>query len=184
MDEEISNNPKQHPDCCLSLSQKVLDTLEELIRRYVCTNGRSTSLLSVGCGSGLFEALLASHLQKHGLKHVLVEGVEVPSTEAPYLNAEEVHRVHGSWDIFGGARNADVLLFVYPRTGQLIQQYLKNYQANTRLVIWLGPRADWSEQEPLLRDLAGFHRPLQLNNAGLMPYEVAVILVNEENAAP
>ncbi|KAK5328898.1 hypothetical protein LTR70_001052 [Exophiala xenobiotica] len=135
-------------------------------------------LMSVGCGTGLFEATLAAYLLEQGLPTVCVEGIEVLSAQTPYLPHERLHRVQGSWDIYEHAEQAAVLIFVYPRRGELVRRYLKHCHRSTSLVLWLGPRADWAEQEPILHNVATFGGPTVLKHAGLAQYELAILFKN------
>ena len=125
-----------------------------------------------------FEATLATYLAEQGLTHARVEGIEVHTAQTPYLPSEHLHRVQGSWDICDHAEKADVLIFVYPRTGQLVRRYMERFHRTASIVLWLGPRADWDEQQILLHSIASFGQPIILRNAGLVQYEVGVLWEN------
>lgn len=173
--EELTNEPLRHPECCLNLSLKLFASL----RQFLCTSSsdqtQNHTALSIGCGSGLFEALLQDYLNHDGERHIRVEGVEVQSKEVTYLSRDCVHRVNGTWDYFDEANSAEVLIFVYPRTGELVQQYLEKYTQHTGLVIWLGPVADWNEQEVLFSNIVAFGQPEVQADVGLASYEILVV---------
>jgi len=175
---ELSDSPKHHPDCCLSLSSKLFRTIQQIVQNIARETADDVLLISVGCGSGLFEATLGTHLAGQGLTNVRVEGIEVLTTRTPYLPNERLHRVQGTREICGHAQRADILIFVYPRTGQLIRQYLEHLHRSAALVLWLGPKADWVEQKPMLHNVATFEEPTILEQAGLVQYEVAVLFKN------
>ncbi|KAK5947367.1 hypothetical protein PMZ80_001517 [Knufia obscura] len=134
--------------------------------------------MSVGCGTGFFEATLAAYLVEQGLTNVHVEGVEVLTAQTPYLPNERLHRVQGTRDICRHAHEADIVIFVYPRTGQLVREYLEQVYRSAALLLWLGPRADWEEQKPLLHNVATFKEPTILEHAGLAQYETAILFKN------
>lgn len=175
---ELFEFPRHHPDCCLSLSSKLLQTIKQTVQNIAQESRNGVLLMSVGCGTGLFEATLAAYLLQQGLTNVCVQGIEVLSAHTPYLPDERLHRVQGSWDIYEHAEQAAVLVFVYPRRGELVKRYMKHYHRSTSLVLWLGPRADWAEQEPILHNIATFGKPTVLEHAGLAQYELAVLFEN------
>ncbi|KAK5103633.1 hypothetical protein LTS08_003051 [Lithohypha guttulata] len=175
---ELSHEPKHHPACCLSLSFKLFESIEQLLQPVYRENASKLVILSVGCGSGFFENMLRSFLLKQELLNIQLRGVETYSTPTPYLPDEIIHRVQGTWDISDEASEADVLLFVYPREGRLVQRYMNRFSPNICMVLWLGPRADWAEQEAFFQDIVAFHKPVLLEDAGLASYEVVVTMNN------
>lgn len=170
----LTVKPTHHPECCLSISYRLFTCLSELVREAAEASHEETMLLSIGCGTGFLEAALAVHLQELNLPHVRVEGVEVASAETKYLSDELVHRVRGTRDICRRAASANILMFVYPREGELVKQYCTQFADNIHTMLWLGPRADFISQQDLLHNMDGFNGPLLLGNAGLAHYEIAV----------
>lgn len=175
---ELPDFPKHYPACCLSISLRLFESIKDLVLNHRTTKDDEILILSVGCGTGFFEATLMTFLHEQGLTDVRVEGVELSGTETPYLADNAVHRVLGSFDVCKDAQNADVLMFVYPRKGSLVQNYLNQLHGSTSIMLWLGPRADWVEQEPALLDNAHFNGPLLLRDDILVPYETAALFIN------
>lgn len=176
---QLSETPLHHPDCCLSLSIPLLQTVQHYAQRVRHDSINETLLLSIGAGTGLFESQLIFHFRKHGMNNIRVEAVEVQSGITTYLPKDAVHRVQGTWSISDQAHNAHVLLFVYPREPQLVKRYLQQFQRSVQFVLWFGPMADWVEYDAMLHDVATFSNPLILEDAGLVPYEVAAIMENK-----
>lgn len=158
---ELSETPSRHPDFCLSISTKLIHTLTTI----VATNGAVSNslILSVGSGSGLLEAHLLKHLKAlpHSTSEFTIQGVEVRSspTEAPvnkYLPEQHYTTVRGTWELSPLLEVADVLFFVYPRDTSLVNRYLAGRPAALRVVVWLGPRADWEVFGGCFQGLEGF----------------------------
>lgn len=184
----ISPVPTHYPECCLSISEGLFTCiarcLSEVTRCLVpITESRveKTTILSIGCGTGFLESLLTIHLQEHGFC-VKVAGVEVPSADVRYLTSDLVSYVSGTRGISHRAASADILLFIYPRDGDLIRQYLTLFSSNVRMVLWLGPRADWTTQSEVLHHVPGFCGPCMLDDTGLAAYEVAFAFRNLETS--
>lgn len=157
----LNDVPFHRPDCCLSLSTVLI---AELVRLLPC---EPEFTLSIGSGSGLLEALI----MQHGPMRT-VTGVEVNSTVNKYMPEESVHVVTGTRDLCRVAAAAYAWLFVYPREPKLVAQYLQLYSDTTvQLVVWLGPRADWEDHEPLFRSSA-FNIIEIPQDCGLAPYEM------------
>lgn len=174
----LTTEPKHHPECCLSLSHRLFLRLTDLVREELEASRGDFLLLSVGCGTGFFEAALNAHLQEQNLFQTRVEGVEVASADTQHLSSELVHRVRGTRDICRRAEAADILMFVYPREGELVKRYCTQFGKNIRMVLWLGPRADWVAQQDLLHNIDGFNGPVLLENPGLASYEIAIAYRN------
>lgn len=170
----LTVEPKHYPECCLSLSHRLFTCLTGFVRKATETSHGQVKILSIGCGTGFLEAALAVHLQEQDLLQARVEAVEVASADTKYLSGELVHRVRGTRDISRGAASADILMFVYPREGELVKQYCTQFADSIHVVLWLGPRADFIAQQDLLHSIDGFNGPLSLEDAGLAPYEIAV----------
>lgn len=170
---QLTKEPKHYPDCCLSLSTDILERVASNI--LACTDTPDILVLSVGCGTGLFENQLATYLATNYIEAVVkVQGVEVVSARIKHLSASDIHYVHGTWDASEAAENADFLLFVYPREAALVQRYLQTYDG-IKAALWLGPAADWADHATILLELPGFETAQILRDAGLMPYELAVL---------
>lgn len=180
---ELDDEPQHYPDCCLSISTRLLQGLANLIEPIATQAEHDVYLISIGCGTGLLEAELSEHLIQRGLRNVRIEGVEVASASAKFLSSAHVHYVPGTWNIYEGAQNANVLMFVYPRTGQLVATYLQQCSRNAALAFWLGPRVDFIDQLPLLRNVATFTDPLIIEEPGLASYELAAVFKNSNAAA-
>lgn len=156
----LTQSPKHYPDCCLSLSTTLMETLTTV-------SSQLDPVISIGSGSGLFEACWASHSPD-----LIVEGVEVDSVTNKYLPRSSLFTVKGTWDICPRASAARVWVFVYPRDPQLIEDYLRRFGMGVvDLVIWLGPRADWALFKNAIT-CPGFEQPEVLEDCGLVPYEL------------
>ena len=130
----LTLEPKHHPDCCLSLSTKLLEALAVLLQDSRC-------VFSVGSGSGLLEACLQNYLCDS-----TVEGVETSYATNKYLPEQAVYIAKGTWEIHSRSRTADAWMFVYPRDPKLFAGYLETAEKGAvRLVLWLGPKSDWNE---------------------------------------
>jgi len=175
---ELSEFQRHYPDCCLSVSSKLLQTVQQTVQSIAHKSRNGVLLLSVGCGTGFFEATLDTYLVDQGFTNICVEGVEVPSAQTSFLPDERLHRVQGTWDIYEYAERAAVLMFIYPRRGELVRRYLEYCHRSASLVLWLGPRADWAEQEPVLHNVATFGEPTVLENSGLEEYELVNLFEN------
>lgn len=161
----LTNKPIQHPDCCASLSPKLLDNIVAVLPRD------DASIVSIGCGSGLLEALL---LQKQPKLRML--GIEVASCTIQYLSLEHVRKVSGTWEICADAFKAEVWLFVYPRTIKLVTAYLNSSAASrVRTIIWIGPTRDWADFWPGFQE-CDFVDISEVEDAGLANYESMIVI--------
>ncbi|KAK8105783.1 uncharacterized protein PG998_003742 [Apiospora kogelbergensis] len=190
----LSDTPLCHPNCCLSLSTPLLETLKsELYRNDVDNAGKPPVppglILSVGCGSGLLENLLHSHLTRGDpdVAEVLsVEGAEVATaatTIMSYLPEDRANTVPGTWALCRRAEDATALLFVYPRSVDLVKRYVDAFFARdkARTIIWLGPQADWDVFRPALEGHNGPlpEAPLKVregSSCGVGEYEMMAVL--------
>ena len=142
-------------------------------------------MLSVGCGSGLLESLLHSSLtqQKEPLTTPMrVEGVEVTSAATSYLPEDRANTVAGTWALSRRAEYAAALMFVYPRSVDLVKRYVDAFFGNgkTRTIVWLGPQADWEVFRPALERQHG-QSEAQLtiregSECGIGDYEMMAVL--------
>lgn len=163
---DLEQGPTRHPHCCLGLSSALLTTLTTIIvEDDAVSSGDEQIVLSIGSGTGLFEALLASHSQRiHDSSslsrpRLVVEGVEVleprtgGETANKYLSEQYINTVRNSWEVTSRLRDLDVsaVMFVFPRQPTLVTRYIDRIREDglaARMVIWLGPVADWVEFEP------------------------------------
>lgn len=181
---ELSDTPSRHPDFCLSISTKLIHTLTTI----VATNGpvsNNNLILSVGSGSGLLEALLLKHLDAlpDSTSKFTIQGVEVRSSpaEAPvnkYLPEQHYTTVRGTWELSPLLDAAYMLLFVYPRKPGLVNRYLAERPASLRIVLWLGPRADWEVFGGCFQGLKGFGDVdiIEVDNSGVAEFEMIAVV--------
>ena len=157
--------PNQHPDCCMTISQSLLKTLAGFLPRLPAT------VLSIGSGTGLLEALL---LELVG-ESLDIRGVEVSPQVNKYLAEQDMIYVGGTWDLSRQANNADAWVFVYPRDPRLLARYL-DLRSHDRLVriIWLGPRMDWQDYKPIF-GASRFSQLTILEDCGAAGYELVAI---------
>lgn len=135
---KLYSSPFRHPHCCFTLSGSGIEAIVRIL-----ANANSL-VLSIGSGSGLLEALLAQRDP-----NLNIQGVEVNESVNKYLPKEQMNIVKGTWDICGKAATATAWVFAYPRSLDLVKQYLECYGhfPNLRVVLWIGPIADWSDFE-------------------------------------
>ncbi|CAL00406.1 hypothetical protein An15g02520 [Aspergillus niger] len=110
--------------------------------------------LSIGCGSGLLEALIL-----HNHPNLQITGIEVSASVNRYLAEENFDVVSGTWDLYARAPQAAAWMFVYPREPKLVSKYIEMYaddengsESSVQMILWLGPRADWADYEPCFRN--------------------------------
>lgn len=183
--------PVRHPNCCLSFSSKLIEILTRMFSSTANLDGTST-VLSIGSGSGLLEALLLAHVEAKddsGETSFNVEGVEVQqlSGKPPvnrYLPEQAIYTVRGTWDVVSRLQDPDVtaLMFVYPRQPALVTEYMKaiaEQDLSIQMIVWLGPMADWDVFEPcfVAKDEHQWElEKMQGAEAGLDGYEMFVVL--------
>ncbi|KAI3319876.1 hypothetical protein HD806DRAFT_251106 [Xylariaceae sp. AK1471] len=151
-------NPTRHPGCCLSLSRPLLFTINSLLTSSIPGTPFSDPdpepepglVLSIGSGTGLLEELLHTYLTTHVTHDTQllregdrdnrcwrwrVEGVEVNSNVNVYLPEDRINHVPGTWAVLEKkrtrARDAVVLLFVYPRDGALVRRYIDEFMTTS-----------------------------------------------------
>ncbi|KAF2757886.1 hypothetical protein EJ05DRAFT_500411 [Pseudovirgaria hyperparasitica] len=174
---DISDVPQKYSDCCLSISQILLDQVYSLVLL-------PTTLLSIGSGTGLLEALLQKHHPE-----LNVEGVEVRSASnlVQYLFTDALNTVSGTWDLSNRALEAGAWMFVYPREPKLIQQYLEHRSNGiVKLVMWLGPVVDWKDYEAIFSQAQQEQRWSRVNvrngaDAGLVAYEMMAWMTRNDS---
>jgi hypothetical protein len=169
----LSATPSQHPDCCASLSIKLLNSI------VACLPRPDASVLSIGCGTGLLEALLLDWCPQ-----LQVKGIEVASCPVRYLPPRVVRRVGGTWETCSLAATANVWLFVYPRTPSLVTSYLNTYiNALVEVIIWIGPTADWEDYHPIFSD-SRLCSCSKVDDSGLASYETLVVITRRDRKPP
>lgn len=178
----LTEKPFRHPDCCLSLSSKFVDTITSTLHGSI----GSGLALSVGSGTGLLEAVLHDKWTSRG-PQLQIEGVEVyqptsaASSSNKYLLEQCYATVKGTWELSPRTQDAAALLFVYPRNPDLVRRYMQAFalpSSGIRLAIWLGPKSDWPDFEPCFPtdgDRALLHE-IHGEDAGLAEYEMMVTI--------
>ncbi|KAL2350991.1 hypothetical protein BJ546DRAFT_368540 [Cryomyces antarcticus] len=162
----LSGGPLHYPDCCLGLSRKLIETLLTRLPR------RPALVLSIGSGSGLLEATI----QQASSNDTTIDGVEVSRGINRHLPEEQMHYVSGTWDLSPETAIASAWMFVYPREPKLLVRYLDHFGGEAvKMVVWLGPRADWPAFETVLRD-AKFGTLDVVEDCGLTPYETLAVI--------
>ncbi|MCJ1440649.1 MAG: hypothetical protein MMC23_001135 [Stictis urceolatum] len=180
---ELTSTSIRHPDCCLSLSEPLLDTLLSL------DYSGDAYILSIGSGTGLLEALLIDRTEKASATttsssgSVTIRGVEVLDSPNKYLAEDQLYLAAGTWDICPAADEATVWMLVYPRDVDLLAKYIKMHRGQhqkVRKVIWLGPIVDWESYRPLLQSWCGSEvRELKGAKCGIEEYEMMGIAERE-----
>ncbi|QDS73595.1 hypothetical protein FKW77_001552 [Venturia effusa] len=162
----ISDVPRHHPDCCLSLSTRLVWQIGQ-------HHLPGSTIISIGSGSGLLEALLQEQYPR-----TRVIGVEVNDMVNKYLSPGNSTTVKGTWDIYDKSSKDDTWLFVYPRSSGLISRYLQLLTV-PRSILWLGPRKDWEEfRSPFLA--FGDFGIEEIGDAGLASYETMFVMKRED----
>ena len=170
--EQVGDEPQQLAGCCLAVSKPLLQALLSNLPQ------RPDLILSVGCGSGLLEALLLQ--LGHG--QLDLYGVEVPSCDCTLLPPERVLRVAGTRSLHPDAILASVLMFVYPRVPALITSYLDAcVDGAFEKLVWLGHRSDWADSEGIVID--AFANVEIAHNVGLPDHEIMVVATSPRSRA-
>ena len=124
------------------------------------------SVVSIGSGTGLLEALILREKPYLSLK-----AVEVSQSINLYLPSAIVDVVLGTWDISSTVAEAHCWIFVYPRDPRLFKTYVEaSVDLYLAMIIWIGPRADAEAYVGLL-DGAVWTRK-SCDDCGLGSYEV------------
>lgn len=176
---ELGDKPSRHPHCCLSLSTKLLDVLTETCFGKADDGGGGDgpcrTVLSVGSGTGLLEALWQQHLSSPSpyqhRREYRIEGVEVRLKSAAanasavcnmYLPEQAINAVRSAADVVtsrlagdeGDGGDVVGVVFVYPRQPELVSRYVRALgdgyggsggRRRGFVVVWLGPVADWHD---------------------------------------
>ncbi|KAH8160302.1 hypothetical protein CIB48_g7937 [Xylaria polymorpha] len=144
----LTSDPTRYPGCCFELSEPLLATIKTLLDSAPHPTNKSqdgyrpelgpepTLILSIGSGTGLLEKLLDDYLSNgdhasanfHSAHKWRVEGVEVNPAVNIYLPEDHINHVQGTWAVLETrAREAAVLMFVYPRDGTLVRRYIDTF---------------------------------------------------------
>lgn len=132
-----------HPDCCLGLSTTLLNCILDILPTP-SPQSRPLPVLSIGSGTGLFEALLATDAPKEAIE---VHGVEVASSSSAnkYLPLYLRHSVASTSTLYDDASDFGAWIFVYPRDPRLVRKYLNFVVVSGQnvTILFLGPKADF-----------------------------------------
>ncbi|KAI9656607.1 MAG: hypothetical protein M1821_004814 [Bathelium mastoideum] len=170
---EITEMPQYVSACCCSISRGLLRTLSDTII------GTNKVVLSIGCGSGMLEALLALWMENR--INITISGVEVKGSEVFALPESMVEYVPGTFALSSLAKTAHVWMFVYPRDPRLLSKYLSEHgDGEVEKVIWLGPRADWDNFADVFKGYKDWTAPVFLDDCGLVSYELLVLVHKHE----
>ena len=164
----LSEKPVHFGDCCPGVSQPLIDVLLDRLPQDPAL------ILSVGSGSGLFEAIIL-HVAEHDRGRSLnLCGIEVPPCINKHLSQDRVLRVPCSMSLHPEAFFASALMFIYPRRANLVAMYLDAFSDGAlETLVWLGHRNDWPEMELLL--LAAFVKLEQIDGPGIPDYELVAV---------
>ncbi|KAK7888204.1 hypothetical protein LTR67_009081 [Exophiala xenobiotica] len=145
----LTETPLHHSDCCLGLSASLLGTILDIFQPHIASESSSTKrptktkCLSIGSGTGLFEALLRNYapglLEVHGLE------VSSSTNANKYLPKYMRHTVQSTSTFYEEASEYDIWLVVYPRDPRLVKRYLEvaSETEDPRMILFLGPKADF-----------------------------------------
>lgn len=166
--ENLTDEPTHYPGCCPAISRPMLHLLAGWLRRDPALT------LSIGCGSGLLEALLLDVSSELHEEPVNLQGVEVESCHNEYLPIGRSLKVPHTGSLCDEAILASALLFAYPRSPKLVKDYLNTFSNGTlKAVFWLGHRNDWEVFEESLHHALPFIQVFV--GHGMAEYEMLVI---------
>ena len=168
---QLTDDPIFNPDCCVSLSTKFIEKVASLLRE------RPALTLSIGSGSGLFEALLLQHHPTLNLK-----AVEVSTKINKYLPDQSLHIVSGTWALDPSAKDAGTWVFTYPKNFDLVNRYAQAFEWGvTSRIIWIGPSTDLHDLEAT--SLAPEWEQIIVTDFNLCAYETMIIWRRHVDAA-
>ena len=166
--DSLSEKPVHFGDCCPGVSKPLINALLDRLPQDPAL------ILSVGSGSGLFEAIMVQVAEKDRGRSLNLRGIEVPPCINRHLPQDRVLRVPCSMSLHPEAFLASALMFVYPRRANLVAMYLDAFlDGALETIVWLGHRNDWPEMELLL--LAAFFKLEQIDGPGIPDYEVLAV---------
>lgn len=206
----LTEEPIGWPDCSLTLSTTLIHSLTDIIQKHICgsspTPGDAQLVLSIGSGSGLFEAHLQCHWASLRPRPAFqIHGVEVRNADCVtpnrYLLFKNRSTVRGTWELSSRLSLARVLIFVYPRQADLVKRYMDEAALSTNShilgVIWLGPKRDWHEEDcspggkqrqttfrSCFEEAAGFGHLsiMDSETAGLTEYEMMAFVTRKDRS--
>ena len=170
---ELTSLPRHHPDSCPSLSTTLLRTLSNLLPRFPAL------ILSIGSGSGLLEYLLLHHNPP-----LNIAGVEVSFEINKYLPASNLLIVNYTSALCPAAKEAEAWLFVYPRDGEIVERYLREYGGErVQVILFIVPQADYADIVKRSEALQAerWHEEV-ISEPGLVKWEVLVCFRRGEPA--
>ncbi|KAF1816333.1 hypothetical protein P152DRAFT_119530 [Eremomyces bilateralis CBS 781.70] len=162
--KHLPDEPSFHAGCCHSLSKQLITSLDHVFSH---TPG---SVLSIGSGAGLLEALLLANIDA-----LNIQAVEIQDSKSlginRYMPEDLMHYVGGTYDLFPGAGTAATWLLVYPRDPRLVAKYLEHFQGGSlRQIVCICPRSEWQRFEDIVRD-SSFKEITEVEDSGLQAYE-------------
>ncbi|KAF2202770.1 hypothetical protein GQ43DRAFT_391476 [Delitschia confertaspora ATCC 74209] len=184
----LTETPKAHPGCCLTLSLPLLTFLMSQLPPFPFMT------LSIGSGTGLLEALLLSHSlspsspssSSSSSRRLNIQTVEVAEKENQHMPPELHHTVPGTWALVEEARRASGWMFVYPKLTSLVERYLNEFVreekgAIVKTILWIGPAMDWEDFEGMFRTLKGWKTEVwNAKDVGGRAWEVVAITSKTE----
>ncbi|KAI4089367.1 MAG: hypothetical protein L6R37_008056 [Teloschistes peruensis] len=173
----LSSTPSTNPHADSSLSTNLIQTLNSILPTFPAL------VLSIGHGHGLLEA----HLLNDEGNALEILGVDIAHKTPQYLPEQNYRILPLSTFFAEEAGEAEVWMFIYPRTLSLVCQYLDRFdgganrgngagrrKAKVRAIIFIGPRADIDEFEEWWGADGGWKKEVIEEN-GLKEYEVLVV---------
>jgi len=153
---------RHYPSCCSSLSTTPLTTLLHLLPQKPALS------LSIRSGTGLPESLLLT--RSSTLK---LQVVEVSKDINIYLPDEVLNIVDWTGGLCDAAGDATAWLFVYPRSNELMDRYLKALgKGAVQSIICLIPKADHEDLDALMQHHA-WEKEI-ITESGLADYEMLI----------
>ena len=174
--DAITETPRYFPDCCCSISKGLLRTLGNILA------DASGYVISIGCGSGILEALLSIWLERQ--THSPILGLEVEGRKITALPENLARYVPGTYAIHPLAEVASIWIFVYPREPGLLRKYLSEYgHREVKKIIWLGPRADWLAFVHVVNENKDWAFTKMIDGSGIASYELLIVLYKRVGGA-
>ncbi|ETW04487.1 hypothetical protein H310_04750 [Aphanomyces invadans] len=178
MQSLIDALPTRTSLCCVNPTSALLRSLQPWLEPVVASAG---TVLSIGCGSGLFEMLLARQLEpiKPTHDHIAVFGVDTAPVDVFLRDCFRLVRddasMVGADDEHHSIRVA-ALLAVYLRRPSLLVTYLHAYP-HVEVIVLLGPRSE----NPLMDNataaaVAAWGRGVAEIAANVAPWDVCQVL--------
>ncbi|KAI3531651.1 hypothetical protein CSPX01_14026 [Colletotrichum filicis] len=165
----LTNEPRRHPDSCLTLSLPLIKALHAQLPPT------PELTLSIGSGTGLVEALLDSLVDIQAQDPTQEVSQKSPAPRKLNLTSIEIapspnkyHRNHrtvpGTWALDPAAAEAKAWMFVYPKQVALVRKYMEAFASSSsgsgekgiavETVLYVGPRMDWDDFRGALEPFA------------------------------